>query len=81
VPYARGRQQENQQCNGCQPRIDTQRQTNACDYLKTSSAQHEKIRQAGGSTMIHERFCSKSLADHPEASQEKYCRYQNTRKG
>jgi hypothetical protein len=39
------------------------------------------MRQAGGCTMLDELFCSKSLADHPETSQEKYDRYQNTRKG
>lgn len=81
VPQERCGNQENQQCHGCQSRIDAEGQTNSCDYFKASSAQHEKIRQAGGSTMLDELFCSKSLADDPETSQQKYDRYQNARKG
>jgi hypothetical protein len=81
VPYERCGNQENQQCHGCQSRIDAEGQTKACDYFKASSAQHEKTHQAVGCTMLDELFCSKRLADDPETSQEKYDRYQNTRKG
>src|ERR1039457_2607937 len=63
VPQERCGNQENQQCHGCQSRIDAEGQTKACDYFKASSAQHEKMRQAGGCTMLDEFVCSKSLAD------------------
>ena len=53
----------------------------ACNNFKASSAHYQKGHYAGGSATVDEVFCRGGLADDPEASQKKYDRYENTRKG